>query len=255
MVANVALSVLNGVMLWGFGNYLRGQLVDSNNKLKPSDKNKKGDYNLTSPQGLSKVNHDLHNFLVSNLLQAVIFGFLLMLLAVNFRRGKGWARWAAILVLFLVVRSPFRLLGLGGDAPVAVRLVSALIGLTGVAVVVLLVLPESARYFAAVRAANAGSRPSGAAPVGLRGMFAPRQRPAATTPTVKPDATPPGPKRGAPVTPAKASGPRRGASAEPKGDAAAEPRAKAKARTSVEPAGTRPPSGSAKSRGKSRKGS
>lgn len=239
MVANVALSVINAAMLWAFGDYLRGQLIKANNKLKPGDKNKDTDY---TPK---EVNHDLHSWLTSGLVQAVIFGFLLMLLAVNFRRGKGWARWATILVLFLVVRAPFRLLGLGGDTPFAVNAMSALIGLTGVAVVVLLLLPESARYFAAVRAANAGggaSRGSGAAPVGLRGMFAPRPRPA-----VKPDADA-APPASPPQKRAAPPGQKRAA---PSGQKPAAPRAKARA--SADAAAAKP-SAPAKNRGKSRKG-
>jgi len=239
MVANVALSVVNAVMLWGFTDYLRGQFIKANDKLKDTDKNKDKNYTL------KEVNHDVHSFLTSHLVQAAVFGLAMVLFAVNFRRGKGWARWFTIGLLVVPVlptASAWQLAGLGGDGPGLVRSMSALLGLTALAVIVLLMVPESARYFAAVRAANAGaSGTSGAAPVGLRGMFTPRPRP-----SVKPDATPPASppqKRAAP------SGQKRAAPSGQKKPAA--PRAKA--RTSAEAAAK--PNASAKNRGKSRKGS
>jgi hypothetical protein len=247
MVANVALSVVNAVMLWGFTDYLRGQFIKANDKLKDTDKNKDKNYTL------KEVNHDVHSFLTSHLVQAAVFGLAMVLFAVNFRRGKGWARWFTIGLLVVPVlptASAWQLAGLGGDGPGLVRSMSALLGLTALAVIVLLMVPESARYFAAVRAANVGtSATSGAAPVGLRGMFTPRPRP-----SVKPDVTPPasppqkratpsGQKRAAP------SGQKRAAPSGQKKPAA--PRAKA--RTSAEAAAK--PNASAKNRGKSRKGS
>src|SRR5262249_12383148 len=144
--------------------------IKSNNKAKAKDKK---DYSDTV-QGLHNLNHDLQNGLRVGLIQIIIFSFLVVLLAVNFRRGRGWARWAEILVLVIVVQAPFRLLNLGGDAPAVMLFVSALVGLTGLAVIVLLVLPQSSAYFAAVKGATAG----GAAPMGLRNLFGPRRPPA-----------------------------------------------------------------------------
>ena len=172
-IAHVVLSILNSAMLWGFQDYLRRQLLKSNNKLKNSDKHKK-DY--TSPEhGLHNLNHDLHSGLNVGLIQITIFSLLVLLLAVNFRKGRGWARWAEILVLVIVVQAPFRLLNLGGDAPALMKLVSALVGLTGLAIIVLLVLPASSQYFSAVRGVTAGDRTSGAASMGFRNLFGPRR--------------------------------------------------------------------------------
>src|SRR6266550_3768335 len=247
LVANVALSVVNAVMLWAFTDYLRGQFIKANNKLKVTDKNKDKDY---TPK---EVNHDVHSFLTSHLVQAAVFGLAMVLFAINFRRGKGWARWFTVGLLVVPVlptASAWQLAGLGGNGPGLVRAMSALLGLTALTVVVLLMVPESARYFAAVRAANTGSSGrSGAAPVGLRGMFTPRPRP-----SVKPDAgPPPSPpqKRAAPSgqTRAAPSGQTRAASSGSKKPAA--PRAKA--RTSAEAAAK--PNAPAKNRGRSRKGS
>ena len=156
------------------------QLFKSNDKLKVTDKHKK-DYSLDGGKGLHNLNHDLHSGLNVGLIQIVIFSLLVMLLAVNFRKGRGWARWAEILVLIIVVQAPFRLFNLGGDAPVLMRLVSALVGLTGLAIIVLLVIPASSQYFAAVRGVTAGDRTSGAASMGFRNLFSPRRPPANDT--------------------------------------------------------------------------
>ena len=249
IVANVALSVVNAVMLWAFSDYLRRQFVKANNKLKDTDKHK--DKNYTPKE----VNHDLHTFLTGHLVQAVVFGLVMVLLAVNFRRGKGWARWITVGLLVVPVlptASVWQLAGLTGDSPGLVRAMSALIGLSAVAAVVLLLLPESARYFAAVRGGNADS--SGAArpaPIGLRGMFGPRPRP-----PVQPDAPAPAPAPARARTPAPPAQKRAGTSGQKRaaqsGQKPAPPRAKA--RTSAEPAATKP-SAPAKNRGKSRKGS
>lgn len=175
-IAHVVLSIVNSAMLWGYQPYLRGQLVKSNNKLIDKHDKKAKDY--TSPEhGLHNLNHDLHSGLNVGLIQIVIFSLLVVLLAVNFRKGRGWARWAEILVLVIVVQAPFRLLNLGGDAPVLMRLVSALVGLTGLAIIVLLVLPTSSQYFAAVRGVTVGDRRTGAAAMGFRGLFGPRRPP------------------------------------------------------------------------------
>jgi hypothetical protein len=175
-IAHVALSIGNSAILWGFQDFLRSQLIKSNNKLKTTDKHRK-DYSDTQA-GLHNLNHDLHSGLKVGLIQIAVFGLLVMLLAVNFRKGRGWARWAEILVLVIVVQAPFRLLNLGGDAPIMMRGVSALVGLTGLAVIVLLVVPESSRYFAAVRGVRPGDRNSGIASMGFRGFFMPRRPPA-----------------------------------------------------------------------------
>ncbi len=249
LIANVVVSIANAALLWGHQGYLRNELFKSNKK---ATKNKKN-YSLDGGPGLDKLNHDLHSGLTVGLVQTVIFGLLLVLLAVNFRRGKGWGRWATVLVLLIVVQAPFRLLSLGGHAPIMIRAGSALIGLTGLAVIVLLFLPESSQYFAATRGVKTGA--SGAAPMGLRNIFAPRPRPTAgqdPRPSVKPDA----------VIAAKQPKPA-GTSASGNAARPAEKRPKAKARASVDvtapppahapatkPSGT----GTAKNRGKSRKG-
>jgi len=266
-IAHVVLSILNSAMLWGFQDYLRRQLVKSNDKLKASDKNKKDNFDLT-PQNIHNVNHDLHSGLNVGLIQIVIFGLLLVLLAVNFRRGRGWARWAEILVLVIVVQAPFRLFNLGGDAPLLMRGVSGLVGLTGIAVIVLLVVPESSRYFAAVRGVRVGDRASGAASMGFRGLFRPRTPPSdddvSPTKTTAAKATPTRPARPARAVQTKpAARPPATVPDDKPVPAAKAPKAKVRATAEASGAegqsGTAKPAGSgggaaAKSRGKSRRG-
>jgi len=256
-IAAVVLSVLSAALWWGYQNYLRHEFVKANNKLKPTDKNFKKDYTVTS----HAVNHDVHNWLTSGLVQSLLFGLALVLVAVNMRRGKTWARWL-LLILFAIpllpTAAPYRLLTIAGSAPALTRVAGALTGLAGLAVIVLLVMPESSRYFAAVRAEQLGGRAEGAAPVGLRGLFAPRMpadRGASSTnaPSQRSrPATPQLPEKPVTVRPASRVTP---APTPPPAK-----QAKAKVRASAEPEASSPtarPASSvaAKSRSKSRKGS
>lgn len=275
-IATVALTVISAALWWGYQHYLRQEFVNSNNKLDPTDKNFKKDYDL-SPAHIGAVEHDVHNWLVSGLVQSLLFGLALVLIAVNMRRGKGWARWL-LLILFAIpvlpTAAPYRLLAVGGNSPAVMRVVGVLIGLGGLAVIVLMVMPESSRYFAAVRAEQQGERASGAARPGLRDLFSPRPRNAGpsrpeaartSTPRAagsarpetparpeKPVATKPAPPRDKTPPPPDKTGPApdKPGPAETK----SAPVAKAKARTGTE---TSRPAASvaAKSRGKSRRGS
>jgi hypothetical protein len=259
-IAAVGLSVVSAALWWGYQNYLRHEFVKANAKLKPTDKNFKKDYTVTS----HAVNHDVHNWLTSGLVQSLLFGLALVLVAVNMRRGKSWARWL-LLILFAIpllpTAAPYRLLTIAGSAPALTRVTGALTGLAGLAVIVLLVMPESSRYFAAVRAEQLGDRAEGAAPLGLRGIFSPRMPPdrgASTTNTATKPSQPS--KRSRPATPPLPEKPVAVRPAEPAPTPPAAKQAKAKVRASPEPEASSTPARSAssvaaKSRSKSRKGS
>jgi hypothetical protein len=195
---------------------------------------------------------------MSGLVQSLIFGLALVLVAVNMRRGKTWARWL-LLILFAIpllpTAAPYRLLQIAGSAPALTRVAGALTGLAGLAVIVLLVMPESSRYFAAVRAEQVGERAEGAAaPMGLRGLFSPRVPPDAgvsrTTTTAKPSqptgpVLPDKPVAARPANPATTRPPAKQAKAKVRAGAEAEASS-----TAARPAS----SVAAKSRSKSRKG-
>jgi hypothetical protein len=265
-IVTVALTVISAALWWAYENYLRHEFVNSNNKLKPTDKNFKKDYDL-SPAHIGAVNHDVHNWLVSGLVQSLIFGLALVLIAVNMRRGKGWARWLLIILFAIPVlptAAPYRLLAVGGNSPGLMRVVSVLIGLAGLAVIVLLIMPESSRYFAAVRAEQQGERSTGAARPGLRDLFSARVPPDAARASKRASArpakpeTPPLPQKSAPVRPAPPPEQPAAAPSTPAPSASTEtrdgPAAKSKTRSGTET--SRPATSvAAKSRGKSRRGS
>jgi hypothetical protein len=254
-IAAAVLSVVSAALWWGYQNYLRNEFVKANDKLKAGDKNKKSEntYTVTS----HAVNHDVHNWLTSGLVQSLIFGLAIVLVAVNMRRGKGWARWL-LLILFAIpvlpTAAPYRLLSIAGSAPALTRVAGALTGIAGLAVIVLLLVPESSRFFAAVRAEQLGDRGESAAPTGLRGLFQPR---------MPPDASASGKAGSTPAKPTKPPLPEKPVPARPVKPAAPPPaakQAKAKVRASTEAEAAAPParpaSGvAAKSRSKSRKGS
>lgn len=252
-IAAVVLSVLSAAVWWGYQEYLRNEFVKANNKLKPTDKNYKKDYTVTS----HAVHHDVHNWLTSSLLQSLIFGLAVVLIAVNMRRGKSWARWL-LLILFAIpvlpTAAPYRLLTIAGSAPALTRVASALTGIAGLAVIVLLFVPESTRYFAKVRAEQLGDRVESAAPTGLRGLFMPRP-PGAGAPGGTDTPTSSSTKPTLPEKPVAARPARTAATA------SAAKQAKAKVRASAETEGSSSPpvrpagSVAAKSRSKSRKGS
>jgi hypothetical protein len=259
-IASAVLSVVSAALWWGYQGYLRNEFYKANNKLKAGDKNKKSDYDINTASGLKNINHDVHNWLMSGLVQSLVFGLAIVLVALSVRRGKNWARWL-LLVLFAIpllpTAAPYRLLTIAGSAPALTRVASALVGITGLAVVVLLLVPESSRYFAAVRAEQLGEGAESAAPTGLRGLFSPRMPPGAgasrtASKTPSKSAKPSEPKL--PDKPVAARPAKQAAAPPPAKQAKAKLRAGAEADASSTPA--RPASSvAAKSRSKSRKGS
>ena len=83
-----ALSVISAALWWAYQSYLRNEFYKNNNKLKAGDKNKKTDYDISTASGLKNINHDVHNWLMSGLIQSLIFGLALVLVAVNMRRAR-----------------------------------------------------------------------------------------------------------------------------------------------------------------------
>ncbi len=246
IVAQGTLSVVGALANWGFGDYLREQLVKSNNKAKKPK----------SPYGLTQQNHDLHSYLIATLLQAAILGVLLVLIAHMARTGKSWARWAILLASVLLARAPFQVLSAFSSGPAGLRTISTLVGLSAIAGIVLMFLPESARYFSANRVPGGGlfgsraaagsaggSVATGDRPIGLRALFAPRPA-AAPRPARSTQSAPPAPQSSS----GKADLTKSPAPAKSKARASASPNGASPAAT--RPASTRP--AAAKSRGKSK---
>lgn len=194
VVAQAVLSVLGALSNYGAQDYIREQLIKSNAKAKKPK----------NPYGDSQVNHDLHSYLTAGLIQGIVLAVLLVMLAFNARKGKGWARWAVLIVSVLLARAPLQIIQAFGSNPALLKVTFGLTGVASIVAIVLFFVPESSRYFASLRPAGAsrgmfsngrnqppaqtGAGATPPAPMGLRALFAPRP-PAAKTQPAKADLT------------------------------------------------------------------
>lgn len=190
------LSVLADLVLFGQRPYLRQSLIDQNAKIKKP---------IPAAEYLTKVDHDVHNLLISGLIRSVLVVIILMLLAVLTWRSRRLARWG----LLAMATVPGFLLGVGVigqlvggaivSAPGLYKLTLVAAGVASLVVVVLLLHRSTREYFAALRATQLGTLPavpdarvpgpalSGLGNIGPRpgrgglgALFAPRRRPTPT---------------------------------------------------------------------------
>ena len=154
-LAWVSLSVVTVLVQWAHRGYLRDLLLDYN-----KNATKKQDYSTTA-----KLDHAVNSYTLTQLVVTVLLGFLIMLTALQMRRGKGWARWVLLAVAVIpifgvgVVQQLVR--GLLASAPILVKVTMVAAGVAALAVAILLLLPDTSRYFASMRAPAAeGARPS-----------------------------------------------------------------------------------------------
>jgi hypothetical protein len=155
----VALSFLSTLDLWVHRDYVRTSLRTANDKAK-----NKQDYSTAA-----KLDHAVTTSLIVGLLQAVVVGVLIAMTALQLRRGKPWARWVLIALAIIPLFGTGVLVqlvgGLSVHAPADYKLVSILAGLAALAVLVLLLMPDTSRYFANRRA----TAPAATRPIGLGG--------------------------------------------------------------------------------------
>ena len=172
------LSILASLALFGQRPYLRKALLDANAKAKSP----KADY-------AAHVDHDIHNLLLRGLIQTVLVGVIVMLLALLTFRGRRMARWGLLAMcsflglLFGVGVISQLVLGAVLSAPGLYKSVFVLAGIMSLVVVVLLLHRTTRTYFAALRATERGAvprvpgarapRPAGG---GLGALFSPRRR-------------------------------------------------------------------------------
>jgi hypothetical protein len=171
--AQILFTAVRAVLVWAYSSQWAELLIKANNDLKAGNKSKKSNYTL----GSSAVNHDLHQYRINVTIQSLLVCVLIGLAAYAFWRGRGIARW-----LYIAASVVFTLSGItaiASSGPRLANLVAFIAALAAIAGTVLLVLPESARFFAAVKAlrmppgaAAAAARPAGRTG-GLRGLFAP----------------------------------------------------------------------------------
>jgi hypothetical protein len=117
----------------------------------------------------------LSDYRTGLLVQGLVICAAMVILGLSLRRARGasGARWAILIVLVLTAQSngPFAVFPIS-DYPGTLQVLRSLIGVSSIALIVFLLLPDSMRYF---RACKAATRPEGApARPGLGALFGPR---------------------------------------------------------------------------------
>ena len=184
MGAQVVLTLITALLLQGYTSELSKLLVSANAKLKATDKSKKPVD--TYLPGSSAVSHDLSDYRKNVVFHALLIGVLFALAAYAIWRGTGLARW-----LYIVTAILFPITGItaiAAEGPGLTNALSFVIAVLALAAIVLLLLPQSVRFFAAAKAVRTPALPAGGGPPtrppGLRGLFAPAPpRPPRPAPT------------------------------------------------------------------------
>lgn len=171
-LAWVALTVIGALDLWLHKSYVRTSLVDANKKAK-------------NPQDFSiagKLDHAVNSSLIYGTVQTVIISGIVVMAAVSLRKGRSWSRWVLLILAVVPVFGTGLLVQLIGGitvhAPADYKVLAVLGGLLALAVVVFLLLPDTLRWFSALRAARTGGAVAAARRPGLLGglMNPARQR-------------------------------------------------------------------------------
>jgi hypothetical protein len=205
-IVQLILTLIRVGTVWTSSAEWKQYLVTTNNNLKAGNKNKKTNYTLDSPA----VSHDLHSLHTGITGQSLLVVVAVALCAYAFWRGRGIARWLYIIASLFF--SGTGITALSASSPKAFNVTWFLSAVAALIGIVLLIMPSSARYFAATKAlrlppasARAGAGAAGAAggaggavpprPPGLRGLFAPPPPRAPRAPAARPAAAntdPPG---------------------------------------------------------------
>lgn len=170
VVAQVVFMAIRTVSIFGYTDQLSRLLVKSNHDAK-TPKN---------PYGPAQVAHDLHAWRTSGVWQALIVSIALLLLAYSLRKAgtASLTRWA-LLIVIVMTGGPFTVVPAKGW-PVVPQVALVLSGLASIAVIVLLFLPDSRRYFREAAAARKGAMAAAAQPARpglLNALFRPGPRP------------------------------------------------------------------------------
>ncbi|MFL6161710.1 MAG: hypothetical protein ACJ74U_05725 [Jatrophihabitantaceae bacterium] len=105
--------------------------------------------------------HNVDALLRGNMITTLVMIVLVAILIKFLREGRNWARWLYLVFAFLITRDVFQVLGFFQYDHVLTRALTGLVGLSSIAALALLFLPESNAYF----------RPAGGTGGGLGGMF------------------------------------------------------------------------------------
>jgi hypothetical protein len=158
VIAWVGLSVLSAVVLWTHKDYVRDTLKTANAKAK----------NKQDLSTAAKLDHAVNSSLTYGLVQILIVGALIVVLAMQLRRGRVWARWGLLILAVWPLFGMGVLVQLVGgltvSAPGDYKVVSGLAGLCALALIFFLLQRDTGAFFAARRGILA--RPAG---IGLFG--------------------------------------------------------------------------------------
>jgi len=170
--AQVVLSLIRSVLLWAYTGNLKQSVIDANKA-----KSAKDQQNLcgsTHAKGCLDVAHQVQVSLIELTVGSLLITVAILMCARKIRQGVRSGR-----TLFIVVSvvgsfigfagSPLTVLALGEGGPVPLLVFSGLAGLASLAVIVLLYLPESTKFFPQTERRSGSAR-------GLGGLFAPRPR-------------------------------------------------------------------------------
>jgi hypothetical protein len=249
----IVLTLITSALLWGFTSDLTQLLIKANKDLKSTDKNRRDV--ATYQAGSAQLVKDLHDYRQSVTIHALIVCALFVFAAFAIWRGLGLARW--LYIAAAVFFSLSGIVALEADGPKLTNALSFVVSVAAIAAMVLLILPQSALYFAATKARRLPPPPVGATPrpPGLRGLFAPPPPRQPRPGPIKPSGGR-SPARTRPVTRAAgaAANPEEGTSGRGKPKVRTSPvEADATASPAAPPSAPDPSAAAARGRGKSRK--
>jgi hypothetical protein len=152
--AQVLFTMIRVASMYGYTDQLSALLVKSNRDAK----------HPKNPYGPSQIAHDLHQVRTNSLLQGLVVGVALLLLAYSLRRSSaGITRWA-LLIVMVMTGGPFSIIPARGF-PVVPQTMAVLAGAASIVTIVMLFMPDSRQYFRAVSTRRTGATvEAGAAP-------------------------------------------------------------------------------------------
>jgi hypothetical protein len=116
--------------------------------------------------------HNVDATLRANVITTLVMVVLVAIMIKLIRDGRGWARWLYLAFALLITRDVFQVLGFFQYDHLLTRVLTGLVGLSSLAALALLFLPEANAYF----------RPDGGSTGMLGSIFRPRNPNAATRP-------------------------------------------------------------------------
>jgi hypothetical protein len=165
IVIEAVLNVVRGLVFGGNTAALTATMIKNNAKAKKPK----------SPYGVEQALHDLDRYKHTSIVQALIMGGALVVLAILLRGGRMAhnARWLVILIL-IFTGGPMAFTTLSSDLRPVYNVLSALVAVTSIAAIALIVVAPSRAFFRATRAATGKPSLFGPKPGATAGGQTPR---------------------------------------------------------------------------------